>query len=163
MSKKFFIPVKKHFEWFMRKTEAKKHKRIITITENNFYQFYFNKKEKCLYVKKTHFTGEMTENQYREQIITWLKINIKYRPRKILVDNSAFDFIIIPELQKWVSDTLLKPSQTLGVRKIAFVSSPNIFTNVSIRQAMEEENLSIEFKFFPDIEQAREWLNSTEE
>ncbi len=104
----------------------------------------------------------MTEEQYKAQIINWQKINTKYRPEKILVDNSAFDFIIRPDLQSWVSDNLLKKSENIGIRKIAFILSPNIFTNVSIRQAMEEENLLIQFKFFDNIEQARQWLGITD-
>ncbi len=158
-----FLPTKKHIDLLVKKnTRQGPQKIFFKISETNFYHFYFNKKYKCLFVSKTHQTSQMTEEQYKAQIINWQKINTKYRPEKILVDNSAFDFIIRPDLQSWVSDNLLKKSENIGIRKIAFILSPNIFTNVSIRQAMEEENLLIQFKFFDNIEQAKQWLGITD-
>ncbi len=159
MKIKLFLPTIEKLHKLRTKAANIKHrKNIIKITENNFYHFFFNKAEKCLYVKKFQSTSQMTVDQYKEQIINWLKINIKYRPEKILVDNSAFDFIITPEIQKWVNQNLLKPSESVGVKKIAFISSPNIFTDVSIRQTMEEYKLKIEFKFFDNITAAKQWL-----
>ena len=149
-----------YLDSFVQKTtKLKRKRRIITITGNNFYHFFYNTVHKCLFVNKTKLTSEMTEDQYKEQILNWLKINIKYHPEKILVDNSCFDYIIVPELQKWVNDKLLIPSLKLGLKKIAFVNSPNIFTDVSIRQAMEEQELPIEFAFFETVEEAKKWLN----
>ncbi len=101
----------------------------------------------------------MHEQEYKSEILLWLEINRKYRPEKILIDNSLTEFIITPKLQKWVNENFVIPSYKLGLRQIAFVKSKNLFTDVSIRQTMEEHQVEIKFKFFNNIPQAKLWLN----
>ncbi|GEM_PF-3356917 len=134
-------------------------KRKIISEHGKFYKYTFDKKQKYLLVEKTPESSFMHEQEYKNEILLWLKINRKYRPEKILIDNSLTEFIITPKLQKWVNENFIIPSHKLGLRQIAFVKSHNLFTDVSMRQAMEEHQVDIKFKFFDNITQARQWLN----
>jgi len=78
-----------------------------------------------------------------------------------LTDNRHFVFTLSPELQRWMNEVAFPKLIMAGIRYGAFVVSPDIFTQVSTQQVLEEEEAkAFTVRYFDDLEEARAWLES---
>ena len=78
---------------------------------------------------------------------------------RLLVDMRDLDFTIDPELQGWHNTNVLPVVHEVGVTQMAIVVSPNIFTEISVQQTIEDnKNSPITFDYFTTEEAALDWL-----
>ena len=89
----------------------------------------------------------------------------EHRPKLMVVDTSDFvNFAIDPEVQEWVSTEVFLRIQAAGVRKMAFVLSPDIITQMSIEQQEDQTrdthqiDISKVLQSFDNEEAALEWI-----
>ena len=83
----------------------------------------------------------------------------------MVIDTSDFvNFAIDPEIQEWASTEVFLRLQAAGVRKIAFVLSPDIITQMSIEQQEDQTrdthqmDMSKVLQSFDSEEAALEWI-----
>ena len=111
-------------------------------------------------------TEDMTEAEYRMLIMDILDMVDEkgWRPAYYLLDNRDFLFTLSPKLQEWQKKYPAKKSIELGVKKAAMVMSENFVSQFSIEQTFEDDKeVNALTQYFSDIEEAKEWLQSTGE
>jgi len=119
-----------------------------------------DKENSCVITRHTLETKNMSEEEYKSEILEWVKVyNNASNFTNQFVDDRAMRFIISPELQVHANETLIAPAIKKGLKKVAFLVSEEIFSQVSIEQAMEEEqSSSLAIEYFKDEEKALAWL-----
>jgi hypothetical protein len=76
-----------------------------------------------------------------------------------LTDNRHFVFTLSPELQRWMNEVAFPKLIMAGIRYGAFVVSPDIFTQVSTQQVLEEDEAkAFTVRYFQTLDEAKAWL-----
>jgi len=84
------------------------------------------------------------------------------QPACVLVDTRNFMFTVAVETQEWVDMEINRYVRQNGVKCLAFLTSPDIFAQVSIEQTLEEHHAaSLQPRFFDNYELAVSWLNKS--
>ncbi|MDX2301294.1 MAG: hypothetical protein NW226_00785 [Microscillaceae bacterium] len=93
--------------------------------------------------------------------MNYLDLAKRLKPKKLLVDSQAGNYIITPDLQRWTNENILLPSVELGLDDIAFVLNKeiDIFSFVSLEQTMAESNAQFfNYKYFHNKQDAFAWF-----
>ena len=104
-----------------------------------------------------------TENKdneyYKEQILEWKSIIEKFKPERQLIDYTDYTFPITPELQKFTNENLLEDSYKIGLKKVAFLISHNLFVQMSIEKIMDKDaGKMFDIKYFDNFKKAKDWI-----
>lgn len=77
----------------------------------------------------------------------------------LYVDSKEFEFTINTQLQEWINQTQITRAIDAGLKKIAILASPEIFSAVSVEQIMDEDvAANISTQYFDSETSAIEWL-----
>lgn len=102
---------------------------------------------------------ELSDADYKEQSLLLAELVEKHQPQYIIMNSRDMEFTIAPELQKWVNITIFPRLIKAGLKKGAFIVSDDLFTQVSIKQTLEEDQASaFSIKYFDNVEDAKTWL-----
>jgi hypothetical protein len=83
----------------------------------------------------------------------------KYKPKRLIVDTLNMQFPLTPELQEWSNKEIIEKFIKQGTQKIATVISKDLFTQVSIEQAIEDnKNPVFPETPFTSVEDAKKWI-----
>ena len=116
-------------------------------------------KEKSLFKVIRNVSEVEEEEKYKEDVLQWQYIILKYKPKKQLMDMRKNNFTISPEMQRWVNENIVAQAVQNGTKKLAFIVSQDIFARVSLEQAMEEEEAAaFIIKYFDEEKEAMEWI-----
>ncbi len=103
--------------------------------------------------------SEITEEIYKEEVQIWMDRLNEYHPDNVYVDGRKMQFIITPDLQNWVNGTLMKTAINNSVKKVAYIISPDLFTQVSVEQAFDlPEGQKLNMHYFTTGEDAEKWI-----
>ncbi|GAB4199336.1 MAG: hypothetical protein OHK0057_31240 [Thermoflexibacter sp.] len=101
----------------------------------------------------------MSKEQFMQESMNHLEMMLKWHPTKLINNWTDMQFTITPELQEWADRVILGPSLVIGLHKIAYIVSKDLFAQVSIEQAMEEsEGRKFIIHYFEDIAKAKAWI-----
>lgn len=130
--------------------------------QNHLWQIQLNEAENLFWIKWSPDTEHMQSDEFKNELTHYLALVQKHHPEKVLIDSSEFKFVILPAVQEWVDTKINSQVSLFGVKKIAFLTTPDIFSQVSIEQTVEEEHAvtMLDIQFFDDSQKASEWLNS---
>ena len=97
-----------------------------------------------------------------EEEFKWLlgqvaEIYETFKPSYVLYDQRKFFFPLTPELQNWINENLVAILKRIGVKKMAFVLSHDLFSRISVEQTLEEAG-KLNIKYFEDIDAAQKWV-----
>jgi hypothetical protein len=101
----------------------------------------------------------MGEQDFRQGMEAYAQLMEQHRCERLLVDTRLSTFVITPDLQAWVASHIAP--RTLSLKKMAFVVSQYIFSQVSLEQMMEEDGIADRYsepRYFDDLEEANRWL-----
>lgn len=104
-------------------------------------------------------TSDMTAEQFKAEqtkLSELIRIN---KPRCICTDALNFGFVILPDLQEWNAREVLGLFATMGGKKIGMLVPNEIFTQVSIQQALDEAN-GYETSYFENDKELMAWLRN---
>ncbi len=130
---------------------------------NKYIQIEYDSSNNLMYNTWLSTTSDMTDDEYREIAKIQIQEIETNNPYKWLVEMSKLDFFLCPATQEWV-DALFPKILAAGVKLIAFVISPNIFSQVSVEQLMDEKNIKnadFEIKYFKTKKEAEHWLGDS--
>ncbi len=106
---------------------------------------------------------KMSEKTFKLEMSELNKSINLFRPELLLINMHCFFFVLEPETQKWVNQNVIKLIFSLQVKKIAFIKSPNIDTEVSVYQTLTEDvSTDLHKEFFLDDKKALSWLFSND-
>ncbi len=102
----------------------------------------------------------MTETDFKNELFALTEHGYEaFKPKKVLVLQQNFHFIVTPELQEWAAKNSGSVLEKVKAEKIAFVVSPDFFSKISVEQTMSERpDTPIKIQFFDCEEKAKEWL-----
>lgn len=129
------------------------------ILQNKFCTYYFDDKTTFLIQLWTNETGEMEEEDYKNEMLNYLNFVKIYSAITVLIDLKQFNFPIDPKVQIWVDINIAVYANKI-VKKIAFVLPQDIIVELSIDQVMtEKEGQNYKaLNYFNNQETAKEWL-----
>lgn len=138
----------------------------VTIVESKFCSIYFDE-DLQLYEQYWHKESEdMEDDDYKKIHIEWVSklVENQYDIAFFLLDNRENNFSMSPELQEWQAENILAkvlenlPSPDV---KVAILQSEDFISQLSIEQAMEENQEADETtRYFDNEVEAKEWLLS---
>ncbi len=104
--------------------------------------------------------GLMNDDEYRQESLNFIQAARNHRPKAGLIDTRDFQFTIVPETQEWLNTVIFPELIKAGIRKMAFLVTDDLFSQVSIEQAMDEKTAKEGFqtRFFDDYESAKAWV-----
>ncbi|MDX2305111.1 MAG: hypothetical protein NW226_20035 [Microscillaceae bacterium] len=131
----------------------------IEVFYENEYIVYSIDRSKALFEVIWKDTTFLREEVFKEIIIKQKESTLFYRPRKVLIDSTFFDFAIDPSLQKWFDDQIFSATIKSGIQKVGIVISKDLFAQVSVEQTMEEgQGIMHLTRYFRTYQEARYWL-----
>ncbi len=105
-------------------------------------------------------TSQLTDESLKSELKQYLASVTQKKPNAILSFATNFHYQITPDVQEWIAANILGPFAQMGVRLYAQIVSPDIFTQVSIEQTLEEaDDKAFRFQIFGSEESALGWIN----
>ena len=106
-------------------------------------------------------TEYMTEDEYHQENRMILKYTQENNILMHLLDARKFKFSIAPDTQEEVAQQFFAEIIKLGKQKVAFLVPEEIFSMVSLRQVMEEEQTgTLQTQYFDSLKEAQKWLRN---
>ena len=95
------------------------------------------------------------------EIIIGAELIKKHLPKRIIVQTENLKYLINPDIQKDINKILYDAYKIANVKKLAFIVSENIITQMSIEQTVSESKFInfFETKYFKNIESAMNWIS----
>jgi len=113
-------------------------------------------------------SGEMWDNEYKDEMIQYIDLVLELRPNLITIDLRKFTFAIIPDLQTWTVENIHVPAANIHVAKTAFVASTDFISQLSVEQTHDENPPEVDeifehrLRYFDSLNDAETWLHSIE-
>lgn len=129
------------------------------VKKTQFATHYIDSENSLITQVWTNENREMTTEQYKTDMLNFLKLVQIYKPKNALVDSFHLNYLINPEVQRWV-DKEIGSKATRYLRNVAFILPDNIFQQVSIEQTMQEQagQYYANIQYFNNKEEALNWL-----
>lgn len=130
------------------------------IYSSKFSNISTNSEKKLLVQKWKNRTKKMNDDIFRREM-NHLKLAIKeFIPEFLLIDMKDLIFLISPDQQKWVNETVNKTIIDTKIKKTALVSSKNIGTEITVNQTISENyGAYMNKKVFKSKIEAQKWLS----
>lgn len=108
-------------------------------------------------------TADMSDEDYRAVAMAYRRACEQYCPRLSLVDSRNAAYMIPLETQEWLNQNVYPQCVAAGVRKLAFLVSKDLFTQVSLELMVSDSEAAVasdtlQQRFFEDWDKARTWL-----
>lgn len=104
-------------------------------------------------------TKNMIAQEYKQEILNYRDIVVEYRPKKLLANLQAMQFIISPELQEWTNQTVFPQLLAVGLSKVAILLSKEMITDLATEQLMDEsEGIKFYTRYFDNEAEAKAWI-----
>jgi hypothetical protein len=112
--------------------------------------------EEVWHTESAHLTDEL----YRKEVMAFVELLNKYKPRKTLQNTQNLLFILNPETQAWLNSVVMPATFINDNQKLAIVISKDFFTQISVEQTLEENPEIQPFitRYFSDSNDAMKWL-----
>jgi len=101
----------------------------------------------------------MRDKDFQDEILAWVDLAKKYKPKNLLADTTLFNYTISTEMQTWTNEVVFPQLVAAGAKKFAVIMHPDIITQLSLEQTMEEsEAAALQNQFFGSVAEAIEWF-----
>lgn len=129
------------------------------VSNLKYAQCYYDEDKKLIEQVFTNETEDMTTEDFKATMLEYVGLYEKYDINFVLVDSREMRYIVAPDVQEWVNTNIF-PSLMPFVKKIAFLVSSDIFEQVAIQQAIDDQkgDMPIQANYFDNEEEARQWL-----
>lgn len=126
--------------------------------ENNYIEVIHQSENKLVAgIWRNTKVLDFTDEEFKHCMLTWFEEVKKIGNVNVLADARQFEFTITPEVQLWVNDNIIGLYPQHGVSKLAFLVSPDLFSQISIEQTIDEKEQAFEVRYFDDENKAIEW------
>lgn len=130
--------------------------------KSDFQEIEWNKSSEI--IKSSWNTPiNLSEALYRKELDEYFRVIEEEAPKLILVDAVKAYYNILPETQEWINERNVVIHQKIGLKKMAFIVSSDIFSQLSFEQALEDISSKGELfklQYFDDEEKATNWLQN---
>ena len=124
---------------------------------------YFDKEKSYFEERWKEETKDATDEDYMQYQLEKVEVAKKCMPEIFLCDTRDFSYLITNEMQEWTDAIVMGLWDNSPLKKLAFLTSKEIFSQVSIELAMSENTHSYPIHYFDTEKEAIEWLFSKEQ
>ncbi len=104
-------------------------------------------------------TETMEDKDYRNAVLTYADAVQSLNCERIYVDTRQFLFTISPKIQDWINTEIFPKNIEAGLRRMAIMTSPDFFAQLSVEQTMDDKtDAGFVALFFEDEQKALHWL-----
>lgn len=132
------------------------------LVDDRYNKMYIDEEASIHYHITKKDTMYMTEQEFRDMLMTYKGSVIENKPSLILIDNRELQFPISPDLQDWITQHVTIPIIQTGLTgKCCFVLPKELISKLSISQLSQEMSAAqniMKLKYFADFEEAKNWL-----
>jgi hypothetical protein len=128
-----------------------------------YLQAFWEPDNSLIHVQWLAETKYMQDDDFKDLLSQIAQVVEAHQAKRWLANTTAFDFIITPEIQSWVSADFNQKLIAAGMTKMAVLIPASFMSEVSVHQSTDEmsshpENGTLEFSYFSEIAAARKWL-----
>ncbi|WP_158281563.1 SpoIIAA family protein [Sediminitomix flava] len=128
------------------------------VLKNKYCSLFHNKETEtldCIWNSQSYY---MPEDEFKRFLLQVVDISTQEDANYIFCDNREFLFTMDDHFHQWHDINVAIPLSQ-NMRKMAFVQSPDFFTQVSVEQIFEEDHgKNMPVRHFEDSEEAKAWL-----
>lgn len=132
----------------------------VEIFKTDFAIYFLHEEHNIIEQFWVNKEGKMSEEEYKADMLNYLKFVEKYKPSSVLINLLDFNFSIVPSLQEWVDKNIA--TRTIKILKnIAMIMPTDFVERLSVEQTMEEPETfesSLEINYFDNEQEAIQWL-----
>ena len=136
----------------------------MTLLEDNEYltiEEYQEENLLKLIWKNTSESLNHEQDKYKSLILLWANSVQNYQPKGVVVDTRDHSVIIHPAMQQWFVDEVFPKYRLLGMKKLAFITSQDFISQLSVEQTMkEDDNLPFKTQYFSCDNEGFDWVVS---
>ena len=127
-----------------------------TIFESKFKKTSFDS-AKALMIN-TWTDAEMTDDDFKTEILSWAELVEKYKPSKMIADTTKYNYLNTPESQTWTGTVIFPRLISAGMKKFAIIIPTDILKQMALEQTMDEEKSgTLATSYFDSISKAEQW------
>jgi len=131
------------------------------VFKNEYITIFHNKDANITTSKWSTKTINMDEDDFKKSHLAIVDAITDSRSKAVIGDAREFAFSIVPDVQHWVLYETFPLMIAAGLKKIAMIVSPDVFSQVSVEQSLaENESSPLIIKYFEDKEEAFKWTSS---
>jgi len=126
-----------------------------------YREIFYHADKKMIEMNYLPESSDYTDEEYKKDMLILCNF---FNEKDVLIyyNNSLkFDYIIVPEMQDWLEETITPVLINSKIKKIGIITSKHVFTKVSVKQTMDKYSKNT-FPFqthnFVDEEAAMQWL-----
>lgn len=133
---------------------------MIQLFENEFVELHFDATNSMMREDWKPTSDYMSEEEFMDYQQTKLTKTEEFRPQIMLVDSEDFLMTVAPNLQEWVDENISQAQAKLGLQRVAFIRSSDLFSQISLEQMMsEQQSEALDVDYFDTLQTAEDWLN----
>lgn len=128
--------------------------------KSKFMEVIFHKETSTIEFAWSSETITLTDADFRNELEQQVKSVKYYSPSNVLIDTTSFIFPISPDTQTWVDEVIYPAWAKEGVSKMGFLMSPELISQLSIQQAVQENSQeALKSGFFETKDEAFNWFS----
>lgn len=129
------------------------------VFQNKLMIIDYDQERNYFKVIRRGYDNEYTEEEYKDLMLAWRNQIEIFKPVHQMVDYQNFFKPVPLHLQKWINENLLAPSLKIGLKKVAFIISRDLYAQISVEQIMQEDvGKNFIVKYFDNETDAEKWL-----
>lgn len=129
------------------------------LTQNHIVKVEYDEQKGLFKHTWNDQTENMDDEEYKALVLLVNDLAYQVDAPLHLVDTSEFNFSISPAVQEWVAEKVFPMIAAKKVKKLAFMVSKDLFSQVSIEQFVQEnKHAVVQTMYFDDEQQALQWL-----
>lgn len=128
------------------------------VYRNKFCSIVYNSTSSIVELHWAASSCKITVEDYKNELSIYANFIEKYKPKKVLFNAQKLNYIILPEVQTWISKNV-NPKMNNCVEKMSLTMSENYITQLSLQQMLDDDVNSVYSKcLFTSPRKAIEWL-----
>lgn len=129
-----------------------------SILNNTYAEIFYHTEADYIVLRFKLASAQMSDTDFQDVMLTYAQWVEKQQISKLLLDNRELRYIIVPEMQEWITQKVTP--RTSSLRYVANVVSEDIFAEVSAEQSIEESQKirPLETNYFRSTQEAIDWL-----
>lgn len=131
------------------------------VFKNDYITIFHNKDANIITSKWNAKTINMSESDFKKSHMGIVDAIVNSRSSAVIGDAREFAFSIVPNIQEWILYETFPVMIGAGLKKIAMIVSPDVFSQITVEQSLSEQGASpLTIKYFEENAEAMSWATS---
>lgn len=135
---------------------------MTTLLNNRFVKVELDEAQHLLWLEWMPKTADMSEDEYKEILITLVEFVNRHQVKYWLGDTLHFAYVIVPDLQEWTAVEFNTRLAATNLQKMALIIPKELIANLSVEQTTDDMEATDMGKFtvqyFDNTDKAVQWL-----